>query len=180
MVLLTITSEGKHLKFLRCFLLFSDMRGAQLQLISIYTFIRTCKAQQPQLTSCRHCVKSCKKEPPSLWCGAVGKWSRRHLEAIKLESLGNHRLGMFYPYHSRAICFYSSTNEGYPIISTVTSTTQMISPPTGVIAVAAHGSKKESFISTEGALISTKGALRRPLTYDNHPSQSHPSIHIEH
>ena len=46
----------------------------------------------------------------------------------------------------------------------------MISPPTGVIAVAAHGSKKESFISTEGALISTKGALRRPMTYDNHPS----------
>ena len=39
----------------------------------------------------------------------------------------------------------------------------MISPPTGVIAVAAHGSKKESFISTEGA-------LRRPMTYDNHPS----------
>ena len=34
----------------------------------------------------------------------------------------------------------------------------MISPPTGVIAVAAHGSKKESFISTEGA-------LRRPMTY---------------
>ena len=54
----------------------------------------------------------------------------------------------------------------------------MISPPTGVIAVAAHGSKKESFISTEGALISTKGALRRPMTSDNHPYHpSHPSVH---
>ena len=42
--LLTITSEGQHLKFLRCFLLLSDLRGAQLYLVSIYTF-RTCKAQ---------------------------------------------------------------------------------------------------------------------------------------
>ena len=131
------------MKFLRCFLLFSDMSehscvwflfiyilsGHANRWLKIYTsaateaadifhvlfsseqlvrrmFKLSFKLNSPKLHSADIVLsRAKKKEPPSLWCGAVGKWSRRHLEAIKLESLGNHRLGMFYPYHSRAICF---------------------------------------------------------------------------